>query len=244
MLNIYKANLRRVLKHGFYIFGCIVAFLGTMLSAYMPIFPFLEGKTPEIRMFFVSAAMVAYFTIFIPIFCNVEYSDGVIRNKVIAGYSQTRIFLGHLLTQFTAVFIMWGFYMLGGLVGGARPKGEELISNIVVLFAVFAYAAVIQALSFRLRKPVPLVVSSAFLFQYCFSSVMFGNAILMNAKGTSAFVGSLIYNIPSLGQWFSRSGFADDIANPGALWQLGMSLLMIAVAGILGLYGIEKRNLE
>lgn len=59
----------------------------------------------------------AILAIFISLFLGTEYSDGTIRNKVIAGHTRTKIYLVNFLTCFaagTAITVMW---FVGGLPG-------------------------------------------------------------------------------------------------------------------------------
>lgn len=244
MKNLYKANLRRLAGNVYFIGGCVIAMLITYLfTAKIFSISFLGGLPGEGRMYFVSAAMVVFFTIIIPIFTNMEYTDGTIRNKIIAGYSQKEIYLSLLFTYLTLALIMWGCYMAAGLAGGAKLGGGYLASNLVVLLAVANYIATMQFLSFRIRNLIAAVIAAMMVMNLCFNSVLFGNAMLTFSEGSVQKVLSILYNFSAFGQWFSRTGFADDITNPGTAVQILLSLVIVTGLSMLGILGIDKRDL-
>lgn len=55
---------------------------------------------------------------FIPLFFGAEYSDGAIRNKLIAGHSRLSIYLSHLITSVVAALCAAGAYVLPVLAVG------------------------------------------------------------------------------------------------------------------------------
>ena len=123
MFNLYKANLRRLIANIYFIGGCAIALAVTFsFSKNIMSMAFLGGRSAEVRMFFVSAAMIVFFTLVVPIFTNMEYSDGTIRNKIIAGHSQRNVYLSYLFAYFTQAVIMWSVYMAAGFLGGAKPS--------------------------------------------------------------------------------------------------------------------------
>ena len=243
MIRLYKANMARFLTSIYFIGGCIIALTVTYaVTCNLIEFPFLADREISSRMFFVTAAMVGYFTVFVPVFTNSEYSDGVIRNKMIAGFTQKEILFSFFLSYASLAVIMWIFYMIGGMLGGADPFGAYLVPNVIFLVALFGFIAVILVLSFRLTKTVAAVIAAGLLFQTCFSMVMFGNVLLMVTEGKFGIFPAVVYNVNVLGQWFSLSGFADDCADPGAIVQLIISLCVMAVTAMIGTYRLEKRN--
>ncbi|MCR5282032.1 MAG: hypothetical protein K6E18_01570 [Lachnospiraceae bacterium] len=244
MLHLYKANLRRLLGNIYFIGGCLIALAVTYLfSAQIFTISFMNGMKSEGRMFFVSAAMVAFFTIIIPVYNNMEYGDGTIRNKIIAGYSQTQIYMSLLLAYFTMELVMWGCYLLAGFAGGAKPSGYMIVSNLVLLFAVANYIATMMIISFRIKNLIAAVIAAMLTMNLCFNAVLFGNALLMVTNGFTQKIMSWVYNISALGQWFARTGFADDIANPGAPVQILISCIIVTGLTILGVTNIDKRDL-
>ena len=127
MFNIYKGNLVRLVKNFLFVLGCILALVITYLitSGKFPL-DFLKTGKPEDNMFFASAAMVLYYSFFTTIFVTAEYHDGIIRNRIIAGFSQGNVYVASLLAQYSAVLIMFAVYMLGGLLGGAKFDAHNL----------------------------------------------------------------------------------------------------------------------
>ena len=245
MKHLYKANMTRLLQNLLFIGGCAIAFVTTFLvSRNILVISFLANRERQDRMFFVSAAMVAFFTIFVPIFTNIEYGDGVIRNKMIAGNTQKQIYFSHLFTHFTAAGIMWGCYMLGGICAGTFPDAKHLRINLVFLLAVLGYIAAIMAISYRLKKIVEVVIFSMLIFSACFNTVMFGNAVIMDTRGNAQKIAAVFYNIPVLGQWFSNTGFADAETNPGTFVQLIISVSVTLILTFLGTRNLKKRDLE
>ena len=244
MKNLYKANLRRLVGNIYFIGGCVIAILVTYLfSARIFTISFMGSMNSAERMYFVSAAMVVFFTIIVPIFNNMEYGDGTIRNKIIAGYSQTEIYISLFLTYLTMALVMWGCYLLAGIVGGAKLTGGTIVSNLVILLAVANYIATMMIISFRIKNLIAAVVAAMVVMNLCFNSVLFGNALMMYSKGTVQKVMSIVYNISAFGQWFARTGFSDDIANPGAPVQILISCVIVVGLTLLGIAGIDKRDI-
>ncbi len=244
MFNLYKANMARLFKKGFYIFGLVVALVVTYVFTSNTVeLSFLAAASPVARMTFVSAAMVAFFTIFVPVFTNSEYTDGVIRNKMIAGRSQKEIYVSHLLTEFTAAVIMWVCYIVGGVIGGAKLDSNYIIANIVILIALFNYIATVLVVAFRLKKMVPVIILEAMIFNICFNSILMGNLVLMVTKDTTQKVMAWLYNISALGQWFTFTGFAAEEADPGVGAQILISFIIILLMTLVGTFRLNKRDL-
>ena len=248
MLRLYKAYMARFLQNVFFLGGCVIALVVTFaVTSNRIVFPFLEDLDPSRRMFFVTAAMVAFFTIFVPVFSNMEYTDGVIRNKMIPGFSQKQIFFSQYLSYVSLALIMWLCYLIGGIAGGANPFGEYLTANLVFLVALMSFISVVLMLSFRVTKTVVIIIIAGMMFSASFNMVLFGNLILMIASDSgnavAELIAALIYNVNTLGQWFALSGFADDYANPGTPLQILLSLMVILLMTVLGTLGLKKRDL-
>ncbi|MCR5213319.1 MAG: hypothetical protein K6E10_02815 [Eubacterium sp.] len=244
MKNLYKAIMKRIITNPFFILGCIAAFAITLIISWnnSPVQLPISGNTND-KMIFLSAAIVAFFTIFVPLLTNIEYSDGVIRNKLISGYTQVQVYISSLLGHMTAAFIMWAVYMLAGILAGADMTGKFIFSNIVILVAILNYVATMMILAFRLRKMIPLVIGVMLVFQLCFNLVTIGNLFISLSKGTLNKIIVLIYNIPALGQWFSNTSLGEEFNNPGRPIQLLISIAVIIICTFIGTFRLNKRDL-
>ena len=225
----------------------MIAFLATL--AFSSNMIGMEGRFAAMsnseRMFFISIAMMGFFTFFVPLFTNTEYRNGVIRNKIIAGYSLKQVFYSHLLTHFSALLIMTVVYMIAGFLGGAAFSGEMLMKNIVLFLALFAYISVLMLMAIRVKRTTTLVVGAFLFLNICYFGVMIGNALIAFVlKGTTKTVGIMIYNMTAFGQWLANTGFGDAYLNPGNTVQLFISTGMIFVMAILSVTGLDKKDLE
>ena len=54
---------------------------------------------------------------------------------------------------------------------------------------------------------------------------------------------SWLYNVSALGQWFTKTGFADEVANPGVKAQVLISFVIIIVMTFIGTFRLNKRDL-
>ena len=246
MFNIYKGNLIRLVKNYLFIGGCILALGITFLIAAGK-FPldFLQNGLPQDRMFFASVAMVLYFSFFSTIFISVEYHDGIIRNRVITGFSQTKVYAASLLAQYSAVLIMTACYLLGGLLGGVKFNADLWTKIGIFILSLIGYVTVTNAIAFRVKKVVLSTILTMMLFNMCFNCVMFGNAILSFMENETALkIGKIIYNIHSLGQWFSLTPFSFDFTNPGFGVMVALSVGVIVIASTLPMIGLKKRELK
>lgn len=247
MFNLYKANMKRITGNTFFIAGCLIAFLVTL--AFTANLTGMTGRFekigPDRRMFFISIAMMVFFTIFVPLYTNLEYRYGVIRNKIIAGYSQKQVYVSYLVGYFTALGIMMIAYMLGGIFGGAGDYGNMIVLNIILYLALCGYIATMMLISFHIQKIVALSVAAFLIMNICYSGCMFGNALLSFVlKGTAKKIGVVIYNISVFGQWLARSGFADDFVDPGKIMQMVISVIVIVVMMFFATIGLDKRDIK
>jgi len=76
------------------------------------------------RQFFQYASFIGILAAaLISLFLGTEYSDGTIRNKIVAGQSRTAIYFAGLITSFTASALCMAGYMLSCLAVGAPLLG-------------------------------------------------------------------------------------------------------------------------
>lgn len=247
MINLYKSNMRRLSRNPLFIGGLAIAFLATL--AFTSNMIGLTGRFAAIeneeRMFFISIAMMGFFTVFVPLFTNVEYGNGVIRNKLVAGYSIKQVFYSHLLAHASALFLMSAIYMLAGILGGAKISGSMLLKNTVLFFALCAYISVMLLLSIRVKKAVALIGYVFLVLMFSYSGVMIGNAIVSFVlKGSAKTMGVIIYNTIAFGQWFANLWFSSEEMNPGNATQLAISAAMIFATVFLGAFRLDKKDIK
>ena len=250
MLNIYKANLHKLIKNIYFIGGCIIALAVTYaFTSGIVNFPPVSKYGPETVFLFVSAAMVFFFAIFTPMFVCAEYTDGVIRNRILAGHTQKNDSLAMILAMISALLIMSLFYIAGGIIGcisaGSQISGKTVLLVFVDILAYCGFTALIAATSYRIKNYIGAFVFGFMLFVMAYNCVMFGNAILMVFADSSAFKPlACLYNVNALGQWFSNTPLVDDFVNPGAAAQIIMSVAVLVLSFFIGIAGIEKRDLK
>lgn len=247
MKNIYRANMHRILKNWMFIGGCIIALVATFIytANLIGMTGRFESIGPERRMIFISIAMMGYFTIFVPLYTNAEYRDGTIRNKLIAGFSQKEVYLGTLFSHITALAIMMLCYFLAGIMGGARISADMLARNLIIFLALCSYVSVMELIAMRVKKTVAVAIWAFLILTVSYNTVMVGNFfIAFVLKGTALFIGKIIYNINTFGQWLIHTGFADPGTNPGNLVQILISLAIVLATAFLGTLGINKRDLN
>ena len=107
MRNLIFANFTRLKKSKLFRAGIIVSSLYTvflLIMNYLEMTASVEITTVSLNWFFFSAISVA--AIFCPIysgfFIGTEYSDGTIRNKLIAGHKRSNIYFANGITIFCA----------------------------------------------------------------------------------------------------------------------------------------------
>lgn len=175
MRKLISANFSRLWKsHLFWI--C----MGTML-VYSVAF-MLNGCRQAIRntseyhyvledFYFQFAISIGGFcAIFSSLFHGTEYSDGTLRNKIVAGHSRTAIYLANLLLTFTATLLFLLAWIVGAMVAiptlglwELSPLGLFLCLSIAVLF-IAAFSAIFTAVSMLCPNKAFCVTVSMLLF--------------------------------------------------------------------------------
>lgn len=244
MINIYKANIVRNLKNSLYLAGLAIALVVTFVvssKSWVPLF--LEKYSPEQCMLFVSVAMVLFFSVYVPVYTSTEYTDGILKNRLIAGHTQKDCFLAAVLSNVTVATLMTLVYFIAGLIAGAKV-GTVFINIVSILFALLGYTVLITAISFTGRKMIINIIVCVVLFEMCFSWMLLGNAALSFSDGTAFKVFQILYNITPVGQWFANTAFADSYANPGAHIQILLSAAIAAVSIVLAMLRVSKRDIN
>lgn len=245
MKDLVKIGLYRLYKNWFYLLGCVLAVLITYWFLTVRPIPQLARQTAEGVAVFISAAIIAFFSIFIGFFMGNETEDGVLRNKVMAGHTQLEVYFGHYITFLIALVGMMVCWLVGAIAGGTRITLSMIVYFIVAFLYNAAYIAIIQAIVFRMKKQLTGILFSLGIFYALVTSVLMGNFIYMISaeQPIVSKVVAVFYNMSAVGQCLARTPFAD----PGlgeTIIQVPISLVMILVASFLGTLGLAKRDIN
>ncbi|MBR5421580.1 MAG: hypothetical protein IK115_10560 [Lachnospiraceae bacterium] len=246
MKNLYFSNIRRMSRSLIYLAGLAIALVVTFFftAGKIRIADMILRMTAAERMCFVSIAIIVFYTVYIPLLICNEYGDGVMRNRLIAGYSQKQIFFSGLLAQLSSVLLMWLVHLIGGFAAGAAPLAGDWGHMFIMLAAMAGYISLVYTLSFRLVKPVRSVIFCYLLLNLCVNGFLIGNFAVMTAADTAARpIVAIIYNINVVGQWAVSLGIVDPEAGPGVLPQLLISLCIILLSAGCGSMGLNKRDM-
>ena len=112
-----------------------------------------------------------------------EYSDGIVRNKIIAGHSRTKVYLSYVLTQLAANAFLCIVYIGASLFGlwisglGVEVNGGEMFLRLgvgVVVFLTLAMVFIFLATIFR-RRALPLILSIVIAMIATTAAAVIGN---------------------------------------------------------------------
>ncbi len=239
-----NAGLKRLFGSFWYILGLVIALLVTLWftknGRHVSVF---RMENDNEAMYFVCCAIFAFFSLFTPLFINTEYEDGVIRNKVIAGHKQSEIYIVQLFVQLVAVFVMQLCWIAGGLLGGARIDSALLVSMIVVMFAQFGYVAFLTFIGMKLRKRLYSSVLGVLACYALISTMLIGNYIVSISEGIMFMIFNFIYHLSPIGQWFLYSYVGSDTLWLPLFVEILISLVELCFWTLVGMIGINKREL-
>ena len=189
MLKLLKFEFRRILKNPLFWILSGFCLLWPIISAlfFRFIFSFefgaedfnefldndsIRGMTWTIAGAFVTE-IPKYVALFTCIHLGRDYTDGIIRNKIIAGHPRFTIYCSYLLTQMTASVFFCVIYILSGLLGmlisgfGVNLHNGEMFSRFgtsIVVFLLFSLIFSVLSLLFRKRAlPIILCILIAFI---------------------------------------------------------------------------------
>lgn len=119
MRNLLTVNFRRVWRSGFF-WSCFVGILvlsaATMLLNTARVSP--DSVRPLEEFYFSFVPFLSFFAaLFVSMWLGTEYSDGVIRNKLVVGHTRVAVYLANQLTCIGASLLFVLAWLVGGLVG-------------------------------------------------------------------------------------------------------------------------------
>ncbi|MDO5410578.1 MAG: ABC transporter permease subunit [Lachnospiraceae bacterium] len=123
----------------------------------------------------------AFCALFASMFLGTEYSDGTIRNKIIAGHTRAEIYIANLLTVFSATLFIMMVWLIGALVGipvlGTWKIGVSglLLYLVIAVFFTAAFSAIFTCLSMNCENKAITAAASIFLFLgvFIFTSMIY-----------------------------------------------------------------------
>lgn len=183
-------------------------------------------------------------SIFFSLLIGTEYSDGTIRNKLIAGHKRSHIYLASLLNGWIAISVIYAAGILTGVVTGmvilAPPIHEFsviLLSCVIGWMASISYISIfnfIGMLSSSKAKTSIICIMTAFLIifmgMFCFSLLADGqNAVIL-----------FLYEYNPFGQTIQAMSM-----NLPAAWKYGgYSLSLTCILAVVGIYLFRKKDLK
>lgn len=93
--------------------------------------------------------LIIFYAVFVSLFLSVEYQDGTLRNKLIAGHPRWKVYASYLLTAILGCVMITLGWALSAAVGVIRfgwfvaPAGQLLLAAAVILLLTAAVAAVL-----------------------------------------------------------------------------------------------------
>ncbi len=253
MEKLVKANIVRLFKNKFLYVCFIIAVCTTFIvtKGDMEIIK-LHSLTQSNCMMVVSGAIFGFLSIFVPIFEGVEYRNGVIRNKIIMGYSQKEVYFAHLIVNAVTILAIELLWFIAGVASGAKPGAELLVGALSLFFSCMAYAALVTFVLMRSRNTVVTIIISSILFYVSLMACLMTNFIATHVTGGLKSVSVLLENVNPVGQWFTHTimcndyyaGAGNELISYGIVPQLVLAVLVIALFTVLGTFKIENRNLK
>ena len=156
MNKLLRANFFRLIKNKIF-WGIIVITLGITSVLLFNTIINNQGETKEsidrllvMYMYFIGIAMA----IFTSLFIGTEYSDGVLRNKIVIGHSRKHIYLADLITSIIVGLCIQLIYMLIVAVIGIPIFGtlqmtiEKFLFVIIdIVFIIITYASIFTCIT-------------------------------------------------------------------------------------------------
>lgn len=176
MRKLLSANFSRLLKDKIFwleMILIVIISMGIMLRGIGDI-PGMEEigypVTIDDYYYSLSPMLGLFIAIFVSLFLGTEYSDGIIRNKLVVGHTRADIYLANFVVCFVAGLFFVTAWMLTGLVGipfwGTWAIGIEgfITYFLIAVFAVGAQTGIMVLLSMLSSNKAITAVVEILLF--------------------------------------------------------------------------------
>ena len=246
MLNVFKANLNRLFKNKFFIAGCILAAAITVFFIHNAETVLdVHFRSDEKALELISIGVIAFISIFAPVFQSAEYSNGTIRNKVAMGITQSQIYTAHFLTMVVASIVIVLCWIIGGVIAGISISSWLITYSIRLIFSMIAYSSFMTFIGMRFRKVVTSATMGILAFQGAFMSVIIIFMLISQTFGTTkGIILDYIGNSLAMGRWFANSQLCDPALNLSIIASIILSLVMTAIYYMIGTFKMNKRDLQ
>ncbi len=177
MTNLLRADMRRLSKSlVFYIAAGFMLLLGAAMPIiqYLTFLDYPQALSFDLHFTFYAVAGIVVLAAFTALFLGSDYSDGTMRNKLIAGHGRYAVYASGLIVSTLAALILCAAYLLPYLLVGSRLLGEysggrdAMITLIIVsLAAAVSFASVFTLINMlstsKARSAVLCLVCSLLL---------------------------------------------------------------------------------
>lgn len=147
MRRLLRANFSRLMKNKlFWILTGVELFLGALFPVlhYMDNMDENAGWTMDSTIFIYALFVPLMVSLLTALFIGSDYSDGTIRNKLIAGHVRRKIYAANLITNVEAAFILCFAFGLSHICAGTPLLGwfvSDVKTIILYLLVTFAMTA-------------------------------------------------------------------------------------------------------
>lgn len=263
MSNLLYANFFRLWKNKLFLIGLgFMFFAGSFLCFQQ--YRQLIGYGTAVKLestFFVYTIMIGIVcAIFCSLFLGVEYMDGTMRNKMIAGHKRMTIYLSNLIIVVVASLFLCASYMLSNIIVGIPLIGSMSIPIPKILLIIFGSIVTVVAFCSIFTMICMLVPSKAIAPVICivgmFLSIALTNEIqriLDQPKeyndGTvnNAYVGGaarekleFIYTALPTGQEMQYSRRNTENISEMCLYSIGITIISTGF----GVFVFQRKNIK
>ena len=122
MNNLLHSNFSRLWKNKIFwlcMGGMLIYAVVYMLNAGQKTFSYATGEAYTLEDYYFQFLIYAdfFFAVISSMFLGTDYSDGTIRNKLIAGHTRASVYLANLIVTYVAGLLMMCVWFIGALVG-------------------------------------------------------------------------------------------------------------------------------
>lgn len=180
MRNLLCADFARLKKDRFFWLGMIVMFCAGVFISINHWYHMRQDQIPGASLdniyFGYSLFIGVLCAVFCSLFIGTEYSDGVIRNKLIVGHTRAGIYLSNLLVSVAAALLMCLSYLLAvsavgiPLLGWIHADGKSLslilLGSVAMVWADCALCTLLSMLNQNKAVVAVIAILGIFIMQF------------------------------------------------------------------------------